>query len=110
MATDKSNEKNSQDHSEAYYEKLAGQEEIYLEEVEERARAVLISEQPSLSELSVDVVSLEAKCCVTDVGSCSGTAGSGDEQLEQAAEELVTGDSDDPPLSDDAVTKILKAS
>ena len=28
-----------------------------------------------------------------------------DEQLEHAAEELITGDSDDPPLSEDAVAR-----
>jgi hypothetical protein len=110
MAADKSKEKNIQDHSKAYYEELTSQEEIYLEEVEERARAVLISETPSLSALSIDVVSLEAKCSVTDAGSGPGMAGSSDEQMEQAAAELITGDPDDPPLSDEAVAKMLGAS
>jgi hypothetical protein len=31
-----------------------------------------------------------------------------DEQLAVAAEELVTGDSDDPPLSEDAVAEMLE--
>ena len=31
-----------------------------------------------------------------------------DEQLYHAAEELITGDSDDPPLSDVAVVEMLK--
>jgi len=30
-----------------------------------------------------------------------------DEQLEQAAEELITGDSDDPPLSEEMVVDML---
>ena len=41
---DKKTDKNDQSHTEIYYEELATQEEIYLEEREERARAVLISE------------------------------------------------------------------
>ena len=31
-----------------------------------------------------------------------------DEQLEHAAEELITGDSDDPPLSEDAVAEMVR--
>jgi len=30
------------------------------------------------------------------------------EQLDQAAEELITGDSDDPPLSEEAVVELLR--
>ena len=30
------------------------------------------------------------------------------EQLEHAAEELITGDSDDPPLSEEAVVEMLR--
>ena len=33
-----------------------------------------------------------------------------DEQLYHAAEELITGDSDDPPLSEDAVVEMLRLS
>jgi len=33
-----------------------------------------------------------------------------DEQLEHAAEELITGDSDDPPLSEEMVVGMLKMS
>ena len=33
-----------------------------------------------------------------------------DEQLDHSAEELISGDSDDPPLSDEAVVKMLRAS
>ena len=33
-----------------------------------------------------------------------------EEQLDQAAEELITGDSDDPPLSEEAVLEILNDS
>jgi hypothetical protein len=33
-----------------------------------------------------------------------------EEQLDHAAEELITGDSDDPPLSEDAVVEMLRIS
>ncbi len=69
--------------AEACDEKVASQEEIYLEETEEELRAILISDNSSQSE------------CI-------------DERLEQAAEELITGDSDDPPLSEEAVVDILR--
>jgi hypothetical protein len=31
-----------------------------------------------------------------------------DEQLDHAAEELITGDSDDPPLSEEAVVEMIR--
>ena len=37
-------------------------------------------------------------------------SGSLDEELEHAAEELITGDSDDPPLSEEAVMEMLSVS
>ena len=37
-------------------------------------------------------------------------ADSVDEHLGHSAEELITGDSDDPPLRDEAVVKMLRAS
>ena len=36
-------------------------------------------------------------------------AGSLEEQLDHAAEELITGDSDDPPLSEEAVLELIRA-
>ena len=33
-----------------------------------------------------------------------------EEQLDHAAEELITGDSDDPPLSEEAVVEMLRLS
>ena len=89
MSVDKSSAENVQNHTEAYYEELASQEEIYLEEREERARAVLISETPSPSECKAESL---------------------DEQLNHATEELVTGDSDDPPLSEGTVAEMLRTS
>jgi len=68
--------------TEAYYEAVASQEEIYLEETEEELRAILISDKPSPPE-------------------------SLDEPLDHAAEELITGDSEDPPLSEEAVAEMV---
>jgi hypothetical protein len=33
-----------------------------------------------------------------------------DKQLDEATEELITGDSDDPPLSEEAIVEMIKAS
>src|SRR5438045_2183794 len=100
MSIGKSSEENITTHTEAYYEELASQEEIYLEEREERARAILISEEPSPSRsnsLSIDRESPEVTRSVTDARSNPPAGEGADEQLEHAAEELLTGDSDDPP-------------
>ena len=77
------NDENIPTDSEACYEIVASQEEVYLEETEEEVRAILIFATP----------------CPTD---------SVNEPLDQAAEELITGDSDDPPLSDEAVADMLR--
>jgi hypothetical protein len=63
------------------YETVAGQEEIYLEEVEEEVRAMLIADEPPVSQAPLDPL--------------------------QVIEELITGDGDDPPLSDDALGQML---
>ena len=70
--------------SEACYEIIASQEEIYLEEVEEELRLILESDDsaPPLDQTL-------------------------DQQQENLAEELITGDSDDPPLSDESVEEML---
>lgn len=47
---------------------------------------------------------------MSDANSAPRTAGSLDEELEHAAEELITGDSDDPPLSEEAVREMLSMS
>jgi hypothetical protein len=57
---------------------------VYLEEVEENLRAVLTSKTNTAYR----------------------EAGSFDEQLDRAAEELLTGDSDDPPLSEKTITEM----
>lgn len=83
MSPCKRTEENTPTDTDAYYETVASQEEIYLEETEEELRAILIFDNPCPPE-------------------------SVDERLEQAAEELITGDSDDPPLSEEAVAEMLR--
>jgi hypothetical protein len=45
---------------------------------------------------------------MTDANDAPRTAESLDEQLNHAAEELITGDSDDPPLSEEVVAEMLR--
>jgi len=113
MSTDKSSNEDVQNHTEAYYEELASQEEIYLEEMEERARAVLISEKPSsfgCEQVSFDREWLDVKRSVTGANNNPRIGESLDEQRNHAAEELVTGDPDDSPLSEEAVAEMLRTS
>jgi len=85
--------------TDACYETVASQEEIYLEETEEELRAILISEDPS-SYGQGETTCVDC-CFVTE---------SLDEERGRAAEELITGDSDDPPLSANAVVEMLSLS
>ena len=71
--------------SETYCEAVASQEEIYLEETEEELRMILECDD----ETSASAVNLKT-------------------QQEDAAEELITGDSDDPPLSEERVEEMLR--
>jgi hypothetical protein len=45
---------------------------------------------------------------MTNVNNDIRTAESLDQQLDYAAEELITGDSDDPPLSEEAVVEMIR--
>ena len=45
---------------------------------------------------------------MTDAKKDPRTAESLEEELDHAAEELITGDSDDPPLSEETVLKMLR--
>jgi hypothetical protein len=103
MSIYKSNDESIPTDTEAYYEAVASQEEIYLEEVEEELRAILIFGDPSPSRQEVRRSMSEAN---TDLR----MAQSLNEQLNHAAEELITGDSDDPPLSEEAVVEMLNDS
>ena len=84
---DDSNEKDG----ECYYEEVARQEEVYLEETEEEVFEVLITEDSY--QLHKNPLN---RTCVGETL---------DEQRMHAAEELITGDPDDPPLSEEEVAK-----
>jgi hypothetical protein len=101
-----------------YYEELAGQEELYLEETEEEVRVILISCHSSASQNDRSIVTecgfresnLEVRESLTDPKNDRRIAESRDEQLVDASEELITGDADDPPLSEQAVQEMLNDS
>src|SRR5579863_10406305 len=97
MRNDKLIPKNIPTDSDAHDETVASQEEIYLEKTEEKLRATLISEDPS-------AYAQQGTVCVD----CCSVVARLDEELDHAAEDLITGDSDDPPLSEDAVVDILR--
>ena len=104
--------------TEAYYETIASQEEIYLEAVEEELRAFLISYDPypsrsgdSISAKTPGERNLDPKRrSISEASNDPYRAASLDEQLELIAEELITGDSDDPPICHEAVVEMLKVS
>jgi hypothetical protein len=102
MSINMSNDKNIPTDAEAYYETIASQEEIYLEETEEELRAILISYDTSPSRNSGSTLAKNrgerkldwGKRSMSDANNDPCTAESLDEQLNHAAEELITGDSD----------------
>lgn len=97
MSNDKMVPKNIPTDTDTRDETVASQEERYLEKREEKLRAILISEDPST------YVQQETVCV-----DCCFVADSIDKELDHAAEELITGDSDDPPLSEENVVEILR--
>ena len=103
MSINMNDDKNIPTDTEAYYETVASQEEIYLEEVEEELRAILIFSDPSPSRR-------EMKRSMTNPKNDPHLAENPDEQTNHAAEELITGDSDDPPLSEEEVVEMLNDS
>lgn len=70
--------------ADAYYEEIASQEEIYLEETEEDLRMILECDDPPPPRNE-----------------------SFNQQRESVVEELITGDSDDPPLGEETVSQML---
>ena len=79
------NDENIPTDTEAYYEAVASQEEIYLEETLEDLRMILESDNPPLPQTE-----------------------NPNQQRERAVEELIIGDSDDPLLSEEAVEEMLR--
>ena len=104
MSINVNNDKNIPIDPDACYEELASQEELYLEETEEEVVAILTSyvSPASKSDRStiIDICAvresdLEIEGVMTDLTSPR-MVGNPDEQLVEAAEELIAGDSDDP--------------
>ena len=115
MSININNDKNIPIDTDACYEELASQEELYLEETEEEVVAILTSyvSPASQSDRStiIDICAeresdLEIEGVMTDLTNPR-MVGNPDEQLVEAVEELITGDSDDPPLSEDSVKEML---
>ena len=103
MSINMNDDKNIPTDTEAHYETVASQEEIYLEEVEEELRAILIFGDPTLALRGVNTL-------LSDANNAPCVVGSLDEQINHAAEELITCYSDDPPLSEEAVLEMLNDS
>jgi hypothetical protein len=102
-----------------YYEELASQEELYLEETEEEVVAILTSYVSPTSQTDLSIVTeyygfresdLEVRESLTDRKNDPRKAGSRDEQLVEAVEELIAGDADDPPLTERAIVEMLSDS
>src|SRR5438876_10114038 len=107
MSINMSNDRNIPTDTDAYYEAVASQEEIYLEEIEEELRAIWISYDTFQSRNSGSTLGENRgerkgdseKRSISDASNDPCTAESLGEQPNHAAEDLITGDSDDPPLS-----------
>lgn len=104
-------------HTDAYYETIASQEEIYMEETEETLRAILISYDPyprsngsTLAETDGEGKLDQGRRSISEANSDPWMAESLDEQLQHIAEQLITGDSDDPPIGHEAILEMLKVS
>jgi hypothetical protein len=102
-----------------YYEELASQAELYLEETDEEVVAILTSYASSASQndrsTMIDICGeresdLEIEGAMTALTNNPRVARDSDEQLVEAVEELITGDSDDPPLSEEAVQEMVNDS
>ena len=118
MSININNDKKAPIDPDACCEELASQEELYLEETEEEVVAILTSyvSPASQSDRSTNNrnlrgarIRLEIERVTTDLTSPR-IVGNPDEQLVEAAEELITGDSDDPPLSEDLIQEMLNDS
>jgi hypothetical protein len=97
---------------------VASQEELYLEETEKEVVAILNSyvspasksDRSTIIDICADRESdLEIESVTADLTSPP-MVGNPDEQLVEAAEELITGDSDDPPLNEDSIQEMLNDS
>ena len=97
---------------------MASQEELYLEKTEEEVVAILTSDVSPAAQSDrstiIDICAereadLKIEREIADL-STPRMPGNPDEELVEAVEELITGDSDDPPLSEDTVEEMLSSS
>jgi hypothetical protein len=111
MSINVNNSKNIPIDTDACYEEVASQEELYVEETEEEVAAILNSYVSPASQgdrsTIIDICAeresdLEIEGVMTDLTSPR-MVGNPDQQLVEAVEELITGDSDDPPLNEDSI-------
>jgi hypothetical protein len=115
MSINANNNKNIPVDKDACYEEVASQEELYLEETEEEVVAILTSYVSPISKSDrstiIDICAeresdLEIERATTDLTSPP-MVGNPDEELVKAIEQLITGDTDDPPLSEDSIQEML---
>ena len=78
-------------HTEEYYEEVASQEQEYLDGVEENLREILTSEW--------DAVEAEAAREVTRL----------DEEIDRATVQLIVGDADEAPASEETIRERIEA-
>src|SRR5499427_4381624 len=111
MSININHDKNIPIDPDACYEEGASQEELYLEETEEEVVAILTfyvspaskSDRSTIIDICAERESdLEIERVTTNLTSPP-MLGNSDEQLVEAAEKLITGDSDDPPLNEDSI-------
>jgi hypothetical protein len=103
-----------------YYEQLASQEEVYLEEIEEEVVTILTAYVSSASQNDrspmTDIcvaresdLEIEGPMTNPKINPKINPRMAGDPEapLVDASEELITGDADDPPLSEEVVQEML---
>jgi hypothetical protein len=112
---DDRDEPKSSSELERCYEAIASQEEVYLEETEEELRMILITEDSNQSRtsssISMEVYGTERINCMlmeTKDNNLSMMIEIFKEQLNHAVEDLIAGDSDDAPLSDEHLEQMLR--
>lgn len=117
MTLYKSNEQILASTAEANFERLASQEETYLEETEEELRTTLIassSEAASLGAWIAVETQIERAFWRSEQVRLASKHGSADpqatpeEERTHAAQDLLAGDLDDAPLSQEAIENMLQ--
>jgi hypothetical protein len=115
LSINANNNKNVSVDTDACYEEVASQEELYLEKTEEEVVAILNFSYVSPASQSdcstlVDICAERKSDLEIERVTTGPMVGNPDEQLVEAAEELITGDSDDPPLSEGSIQEMLNDS